>query len=120
MVTEIIYLLMEKKIHLKEAIKKVLISFFVHYGDCEDKKLLKDATTRLEIELRAKANYYIKREEYDATDVIDVLQEIKDEKFLEEGLEGVDFKNKEFLTTQLHTMFKNLLNYMTILKNWSR
>ena len=110
----------DKKIHLKDAIKHTLTTFFIHYGDCENEQELKKAMGVLEVELRTKANYYIKREEYDPSDVLDILQEIKDEKFLEEGLSGVDFRNKEIMTTRLHTMFKNLLNYITILKNWGK
>jgi hypothetical protein len=110
----------DKKIHLKDTIKQTLTTFFINYGDSDNEQELKKAMGVLEIELRTKANYYIKREQYDPSEVLNILQEIKSEKFLEEGLAGVNFRNKEIMTTRLHTLFKNLLNYITILKNWTR
>ena len=110
---------MDKKIHLEDTIKSALTTFFINYGECEDENKLNEALHLLEVDLRFKANYYIKRKEYDADDVLDVLGNIKDSKFLEQGLEGVDFKNKTLILKKLDSMFKNLFNLIHILKNWS-
>jgi len=107
-----------KHIHLLEAYKQFLTEFFIHYGECDDKAMIEKQIFILEIRLREKAYGYIKRREYDPQDVLDVLDQIRDERFLEEGLEGVNFKNKELMMTKLHSVFTNLRNYMGILKNW--
>jgi hypothetical protein len=110
---------MSKEIHLLDAYKSTLTEFFIHYGDCDDKITLNNQLLVLEIRLREKAYHLIRRSEYNPDDVLDVLDTLKDERFLEQGLEGVDFKNKEFLTTKLQTMFRSLRNYMGLLKNWN-
>lgn len=107
-----------KNIHLLDAYKQYLTEFLIHYGDCEDMKMLEKQLFILEIQLREKAYHYIRRSIYDPQDVLDVLDEIKDTQFLEEGLAGVDIRNKELIMTKMHTIFKNLRNYMGILKNW--
>jgi len=103
---------------LLEAYKQYLTEFFIHYGDCDDMAMLNKQLFILEIQLREKAYHYIRRSIYEPQDVLDVLDTIKDTRFLEEGLAGVDIKNKELIMTKMHTIFKNLRNYMGILKNW--
>jgi len=103
---------------LLESYKQYLTEFFIHYGDCDDMTMLNKQLFILEIQLREKAYHYIRRSIYEPQDVLDVLDTIKDTRFLEEGLAGVDIRNKELIMTKMHTIFKNLRNYMGILKNW--
>lgn len=116
MVTRIIYLWM-KQTHLKEKIKEELINIIINYGDA-DEKTLNAELAALENRLRHEAYYYIRRGDYNSNEVIAILNEIAAEQFLEKGLEGVDFKNKEIMKRKLHTILGNLKRYMTMLKNW--
>ena len=117
MVTGIIYLVM-KQVHLKETIKEELISIIINFGDA-DEKTLNAELAALENRLRHAAYYYIRRGDYNSKDVIAILSEIAAEQFLEKGLDGVEFKNKEVMKRKLHTMLGNLKRYMTMLKNWA-
>lgn len=116
---EIIYLVMQKKIHLKEALKNQLITFFIHFGDSDEATLNKEIWA-LEKKFRADAHYYIRRGDYNPNEVIEILDEIKREGFLEQGLKDVEIEQKEFIIRRLHSIFRNIENYMKILRNWYR
>jgi len=121
MVMEIIYLLMVvRKIHLMESFKNQLITFFINYGDEKNEEKLNRVLWELEKKFRADAHYYIKRGDYNPNEVIEILDTIKREGFFEQGLKDVEIAQKEFLIRRLHTIFRNIENYMKILRNWYR
>jgi hypothetical protein len=106
-----------KQTHLKEKIKQELINLIINYGDADEKTLNAELTS-IENKLRHMAYYYIRRGDYNSNDVIEILNELSTEQFLEKGLEDVEFKNKEIMKRRLHTILGNLKRYMTLLKNW--
>ncbi|MCX6666273.1 MAG: hypothetical protein NT038_09530 [Euryarchaeota archaeon] len=107
-----------KQVHLKDKIKEELINIIINFGDADEKHLNIELAD-LENRLRHDAYYYISRGDYNSNDVIDILNEIAAEQFLEKGLDGVEFKNKELMKRKLHTILANLKRYMTMLKNWA-